>query len=412
MTPDYVDSLAYVIYVAPAAVIFLVAMLLGPTVLPLCLVAIEFARWSFNRWKKGRSHYPDPIDELSAAPSRRFALADLRSGIALASVAVPFAMALAYSTIAWYWVWVLPGVSTVLCAHWWLRLRRERVVHAEVYAIAVWIAPYIVWGLITLAILPFTGGKLLPFFHQEVPADTMLGTIFGGPTALATATGSAIAVAAVSLIIANRMPHRTKWLPLCFTLIIPSATYFWFAQPFGFAHIGFTVIVAGYAVTKESRRLRQLTAHTVETVTPTRPIQYVAVAVGVALTAAALWLYTPYLADPAQWNDAGPARFVLTQTVVAGTLGMLVLAALTIVPQRMAHLYSPAALGIGALMLFALAFNLPGSDDYPVRWTLVQWLATTATCGTIAFVMWRIFGPGAITNRAQETELTLMPGTT
>ena len=126
MTPDYIDSLLYVIYIAPAAIIFIIGMLLGPTALPLCLVAVEFAQWGLNRWRRLKRLGSDLTDEPSIPQPRRFALADLRSGIALACLAVPFAMALAYSTLAWYWVWVLPGVSTVLCAHWWLRLRRRR----------------------------------------------------------------------------------------------------------------------------------------------------------------------------------------------------------------------------------------------------------------------------------------------
>lgn len=411
MTPDYVETLPYIIYTVPAAIIFIIGMLLGPTVLPLCLVAIEVARWSLNRWKNSRSHYSDPPDEPIASPSRRFTLTDLRTGIALACLAMPFAMAIAYATFAWYWVWVLPGLATVLCAHWWQRLRRERVLHAEAYTIALWIAPHIVWGMITIAVLPSTGGKLLPFFHQDVPADSMLGTIFGGQIALAVATGSAVAAAALSIIIANRMPHATKWLPICLIGAIPSATYFWFAQPLGFAHIGFMSIVAGYAITKEYRRLRQLPAHSVETVTPARPIRFVAAAVCVGSTAAALWTYIPYLADPALWDDGGPVRLVLTQTIAAGTLGMLAATVLTIIPHRAAHVYSQAAFGTGAMLLFALAFNLPGYDVFPARWTMVQWIATTATSATVAFVMWRIFGPGAITFRAQKTELTLMPRT-
>ena len=411
MTPDYVESLPYVISVVPAAIIFIVGMLLGTTALPLCLVAIESAQWGLNQWRRGKRRASNVTEEPTAPRPRRFALADLRSGIALACLAVPIAIALAYATFAWYWVWVLLGLATVLCAHWWLRLRRERVLHAEVYAIALWIAPNIVWGIITIAILPFTGGKLLPFFHQEVQAESMLGTIFGGQIALAIATGSAVAVAAAFLIIANWMPHATKWLPLCLIGSIPAATYFWFAQPFGFAHIGFMSIVAGYAITKEYRRLRQLPAHSVETVTPARPIRFVAAAVCVGSTAAALWTYIPYLADPALWDDGGPVRFVLTQTVAAGTLGMLAATVLTIIPHRAAHVYSPAAFGTGAMLLFALAFNLPGYDVFPARWTIMQWLATTATCVVVAFTMWRIFGPGAITFRAQEAELTLTPRT-
>ena len=411
MTPDYVESLPYIIYTVPAAIIFFIGMLLGPTVLPLCLVAIESAQWGLNQWRNIKRRASNLTEEPAAHLPRRFAASDLRSGIALVSLAMPISMALAYATFAWYWVWVLPGLATVLCAHWWLKLRRDRVLHAEAYAIALWIAPHIVWGMITIAVLPFTSGKLLPFFHQEVQAESMLGAIYGGQTALAIATGSAIAAAAASLAIASQTHHHTKWLPLCLIGTIPSATYFWFAQPLGFAHIGFTAIVAGYAITKEYRRLHHLPAHTVEPVTPTRPIRYVTVAVCIASTAAALWLYIPYLADPALWDDGGPVRMVLTLTVAAGTLGMLILTALTLTSIQAAYNYRAATFGLGAMLLFALAFNLPGYDDYPVRWTIMQWLATTATCGTIAFVMWRIFGPGAITYRAQETEMTLRPGT-
>lgn len=409
MTPDYVESLPYVIYVTPAVVIFFVAMLLGPTALPLCLMAIESAQWGWNRWKKGRNRYPNPTDDRGASQPRRLTLTDLRSGTALACLAVPIAMASAYATFAWYWVWVLPGVSTVLCAHWWLRLRRGRILHAEVYAIALWMAPNIVWGIITLAILPLTNRKLPPFFYQEVPPESMLGAIFGGPIPLAIAAGSAVAVVAASLILANRMRQGTKWLSLCLILTIPCATYFWFAQPFGFAHIGFTAIIAGYAITKESRRSSEPHLRPVVTSNHTRLTQYAASVVCVALSAAALWLYIPYLADLALWDDGGTARFVLTQTVLAGTLGMLVLTALTLTSSRAAHNYRAAAFGIGAMLLFAIAFNLPGFDEFPERWTMTQWLATTATCATAAYAMWRIFGPGAIANRAQETELTLTP---
>lgn len=91
---------------------------------------------------------------------------------------------------------------------------------------------------------------------------------------------------------------------------------------------------------------------------------------------------------------------------------MLALISVTLLPRRWELEHRASAFGLGALLLFALAFNLPGSNETLERWTLAQWLATTATCGTVAFVMWRIFGPGEINDRVHETELQMMPGTT
>ena len=412
MTPDFIDSWPYIIYATPSFLIFAVVMLVGASVLPLCLALVSTVEWGLERRKVNRARGQDESDARFSYGFRRFSTTDLGSGIAIACLAVPVAMAVAYATFAWYWAWTLPGLATVLCAHWWLRLRKDGVRNAEVYAIAVWIAPHIVWATITLAISPFTGGKLLPFFHQDVRAESMLGAILGGPLALAVATGAAIATVAVSLILAGRQRDLNSLLVLCLSLIIPCVVYWWFAQPFGFAHLGFTLVVGGYAISKETRRLRVVHDGALNSGSETRLTQHLSVGVMLLLASAVLWMYVPYLSDIGQTDDSGVLGMVLMQIIAVGSLGLLALMVLIFIPAiaRRGGVtldYGAAVLGLSALLLLALAFHLPLYDEFPQRWTLAQWAAATVTCVAVVSVMWSVFGPGALTSREQDQSAML-----
>ena len=251
---EFTDSGFYIAIAGPSFIPWALGMVFGASIVPLSLgiaLLIESAR---GRKLRASSDGAERVQSV-ATKLRTIQRADFRNKVAVVAFIIPVAALFAMSIFAYYWVWTLFGVSSVVCAMLWLRLRRDGVRYAEVYAIAAWMLPRLVWGVFVLVRAAVTGDDLYDFFLQEPSvSDSMLSDLFGGPLLFAVvlaATGWAVGIAVTA---ALRDDANTRPLAII-SLSIPCVVYFWFVEPFGFAHAGFTLMVVGYAISREMRRM-------------------------------------------------------------------------------------------------------------------------------------------------------------
>ena len=266
---DFTDSGFYIAIAGLSFILWAVGMVLGASVVPVAfgVALIIESRRSRRRLEPAEDTVtgtpeaaettppgePESVAQVAPEP-RALQRADFRSRVAIVALAMPAVVLLAMSLFAYYWVWVLLGVSSVVCAMLWLQLRRERVQYAEVYAIAAWFMPRVAWGVFVLVRAAVTGDDLYDFFLQEPSAaDSMLSDIFGGPLVFAVVLVGTIWAVGTAVTAALRDDVGMRPL-LMVTLAIPCAVYFWFVEPFGFGHAGLTLMVVGYAISREMRR--------------------------------------------------------------------------------------------------------------------------------------------------------------
>ena len=246
----WTDSLIYAIVAVPAVGVWATGLLLGAGVTPFSLglvLVIEHVR------RNRRSRLTAASDTVSSeAPDglRRLERRDLLNWLGIALGVMPLAMLVAISAVQWYWVWALFGVSTVLAVKWWQRLRREKVRHAEVYAIAGWLLPRVVWGVFVLVNAVLNEGDIYWFFNQEPDVEAK---VFGGTLVLAAALAYTVAVALMAVRFAVSEVRRVDPLRVM-ALAVPAIVLFWFVEPFGFAHLGFTTMLVGYGISSEMGR--------------------------------------------------------------------------------------------------------------------------------------------------------------
>ena len=277
---DFTESAFYIAIGAPSFILWAVGMVLGASVVPVAFgVALLIESTRSRRRRAALMEGAQVAEDVNAEPvgdvdpiagrafkpvaqvapePRALQRADLRSKVAIVALAMPVAVLLAMSIFAYYWVWVLFGASSVVCAMLWLHLRREGVQYAEVYVIAAWFMPRVAWGVFVLVRAAVTGDDLYDFFLQEPSvADSMLASIFGGPLIFAVVLVGAGWAVGTALVAALREDTTMRPLTLIM-LAIPCAVYFWFVEPFGFSHAGLTLMVVGYAVSREMRRRANL----------------------------------------------------------------------------------------------------------------------------------------------------------
>ena len=466
---EFTDSGFYIAIAGPSFIPWALGMVFVASIVPVSLgVALMIESLSRRKLQASR----EPATErgrVTANGPRAIQRTDLRNKTAVVAFIIPVAVLFAMSIFAYYWVWTLFGVSTVVCAMLWLRLRRDGVRYAEVYAIAAWMLPRLAWGVFVLVRAAVTGDDLYDFFLQEPSvSDSMLSDLFGGPLLFAVvlaATGWAVGIAVTA---ALRDDANTRPLAII-SLSIPCVVYFWFVEPFGFAHAGFTLMVVGYAISREMRRISaspgdasvsgtsdvstqkpgsiassQLTRLDAVLIciavaaavsglaliqsldgTNSQVIAIVgwviigtvaalaaalvlaqqrhqtapAVALAIVITSIAVSVQVrdvPRLLDTDFWidNSFNFLLFVLIQVLVAGSVGVAVM--LTVWLKAVHLRYGAVALGVGALLILAWAFDVAHFDTELVAWTFAQWFGATIAVCIVIWAMWHVFGPGAV----------------
>lgn len=466
---EFTDSAVYIAIAGPSFILWAVGMAFGASIVPasLCIaLMIESARGRKHRASQEDS--PERVQGRVTEP-RAIQRADLRNKTAVIALIIPVAVLVAMSIFAYYWVWTLFGVSTVVCAMLWLRLRRDGVRYAEVFAIAAWMLPRLAWGVFVLVRAAVTGDDLYDFFLQEPSvSDSMLSALFGGPLVFAVVLAASGWAVGIALTAALRDDVNTRPLALI-SLAIPCVVYFWFVEPFGFAHAGFTLMVVGYAISREMRCMYALTVCDPATDAPPAPMQkftvllsptpsrldapliciavaaavlgiaviqslddansevvsivsWVIIGTAAAIVAAFLFLQrrhqivplvvlmivlfsialsvllrdAPRLLNTEFWidNSFNFLLFVLIQVIVAGCVGTAAVFA-TIVRGTQPR-YGAVALGVGALLILAWAFDVAHFDTELIAWTFAQWFGATIAVCLVIWAMWHVFGPGAV----------------
>ena len=252
---EFTDSGFYIAIAGPSFIPWALGMVFGASIVPVSLgIALLIESVRGRNLRASQEDEPEHVQGSVTEP-RAIQRVDLRNKVAIVALIIPAAVLFAMSIFAYYWVWTLFGVSTVVCAMLWLRLRRDGVQYAEVYAIAAWMLPRLAWGVFVLVRAAVTGDDLYDFFLQE-PSESgsMLSDLFGGPLLFAVvlaASGWAVGIAVTA---ALRDDVHMRPLAII-SLAIPCVVYFWFVEPFGFAHAGFTLMVVGYAISREMRRI-------------------------------------------------------------------------------------------------------------------------------------------------------------
>ena len=251
---EFTDSAIYIAIAGPSFILWAVGMVFGAGVVPLSLgVALLIESLRGRKLRASQEDSPGRV-QAGATELRAIQRTDLRNKTAVIALIIPVAVLVAMSIFAYYWVWTLFGVSTVVCAMLWLRLRRDDVRYAEVFAIAAWMLPRLAWGVFVLVRAAVTGDDLYDFFLQEPSvSDSMLSDLFGGPLVFAVILAASGWAVGIALTAALRDDANTRPLAII-SLAIPCVVYFWFVEPFGFAHAGFTLMVVGYAISREMRR--------------------------------------------------------------------------------------------------------------------------------------------------------------
>ncbi len=461
---EFTNSAVYIAIAGPSFILWAVGMVFGAGVVPLSLgVALLIESLRGRKLRATLEDGPERGPGTASEP-RAVQRTDLRNKTAVIALIIPVAVLVAMSIFAYYWVWTLFGVSTVVCAMLWLRLRRDGVRYAEVYAIATWMLPRLVWGTFVLVRAAVTGDDLYNFFLQEPSVSgSMLSDLFGGPLLFAVVLAASGWAVGIALMAALRNDVNTRPLAII-SLAIPCVVYFWFVEPFGFAHAGFTLMVVGHAVSREMRRMyaslggnpasdtrlahapgsaplatSQLSRLDALLVSIAIAVAVLGIAliqslddansevvsivgwviIGTAATAAAfLFLQrrhevmptvvlmvvlcsiaisalvrdVPRLPDAELWPDL--LLFVLIQVLVAGSAGIVVM--LTVWLKGVHLRYGAVALGVGALLILAWAFDIAQFDTELVAWTFAQWFGSTIAVCLVIWAMWHVFGPGAV----------------
>lgn len=366
---------------------WLLGLLLGASLTPLAL-GVSLVVEKIRERKRRRRCELETCHEAARSRLRNIQASDLRSRLALAGLLLPLAMLIALLVNAYFWAWTILATSTVLCAIWWLRLRSQGVRNAEVYAIALWLIPRIVWAAYVLAYSFLSDGRMYDITATgTADPNGPFAHVFGGTGMIAVALGVTGLIALAALFAASRNIPALKPLPIIL-LAMPCVVYFWFVETYGFTHVGFTLMVIGYVISREMRRSK---VHRLRQ----RWIPLVASFVAALAAATALTLLIYGLIQSAlRVEGVAPVTFfVLMQIVVAGCLGVLALI-VTVVTNTDLR-YGAVSLGIGAMLLFTWTYDIASIGGDFDGWTLRHWLATTVVVGAILLVMWQVFGPGA-----------------
>ena len=466
---EFTDSGFYIAIAGPSFIPWALGMVFGASIVPVSL-GVALMIESLSRRKLQASREPAPErGRVTANGPRAIQRTDLRNKTAVVALVIPVAVLVAMSIFVYYWVWTLFGVSTVVCAMLWMRLRRDGVRYAEVYAIAAWMLPRLAWGVFVLVRAAVTGDDLYDFFLQE-PSESgsMLSDLFGGPLLFAVVLAASGWAVGIALTAALRDDVNTRPLAII-SLAIPCVVYFWFVEPFGFAHTGFTLMVVGYAISREMRRMyaslggnpasdtRLAHASGSAPLAASQLTRLDALLVSIAVAAAVLgialiqslddansevvsivgWVIigaaagtaaafmfarqrhkdmptvvlmivlfsialsvllrdAPRLLNTEFWidNSFNFLLFVLIQVIVAGCVGTAAVFA-TIVRGTQPR-YGAVALGVGALLILAWAFDVAHFDTELIAWTFAQWFGATIAVCLVIWAMWHVFGPGAV----------------
>ena len=385
----------------------ILAVILGPSVwvVTSCLML----------WRERRQEVlfdgapnPKPYDDRE-----NHQLLDIEGGQIACGLAIPVAAAvlgiIAFALEGIPPVELVVAMATVACTLWWLRLRRQGVRHAEVYAITVWLLTRFAWSAVILMDANEGSAFLL------CPAEEVRGTECGivnqlGGTTYLIATGSVAFLASLTALILTRCPRLPFNPAIPLVLAWPYIGLFWFTAPLGFAHAAFTLAVVGYAISREMRRIESdgafgmsrsaesttadSTANRVFGMVLSRGSAPQVVSTYFFVVLGLVALIFGVLGSAANPPEFGLVEFVTVQAMSVGA-GALV-ALLVLVRKGKAARYGAMLLGLIWMLLMVATYDAPNLTRIAPPWTWQQYISTTIAAGIVVATMWRVFGPGSI----------------
>ncbi len=242
--------------------IWILAMtaIFGPLVVPSVMgVLVWIERSKHNAQTKQR--FPDPTDwwrqrsstrlsvaKIGGTSPRHFRASDMFNCPGMLSLAFTVLVAPALWQSLFLADWML-AIHPILCVAWWLALRRRNVIHAEVYPLAVWILAYVAWAAAWLAPAEW-------FQHLDAESSDGPSIVTRSLWLLYIASGLACSIGGIALTRVTKPPLSPL---LCAAIWIPLACVVWAVSPlFGALALVMTIGIAGYGISREMRRLEDV----------------------------------------------------------------------------------------------------------------------------------------------------------
>lgn len=356
------------------------------------LVGIEHLRSRRRRAREERTEPPFAI--------QRFDVYDLIPKLIPGYLLTGVVVILGLITLG-AWVFLvaelLLAVSTVHCARWWLRLRRDGVLHAEVYVLTAWLVTRLAW---LLWFILDSGGETTQHFYRPFGGDlpwSYLSASLLEDTWMSVGAFLLAIMAIVTTWILTRFERPLLHPALLLALAVPAIGLFWVATPSGFVHLAFTVPVVGYAISREVRRLEDATEATHKLASGKKSL---ATAIAGVSVAAALGVYSAItVATPGGTTLVPRAiEYILPQVVAVGLFALLLL--VVAVALGVAHRFGAMLLGLVWLLVMAFTFDAPSLESWSPIFGYREYIATTIGVVAVLTLMWRAFGPGAFETNA------------
>ena len=385
----------------------ILAVLLGPSVwvITSCLML----------WRERRQEVlfdgapnPKPYDD-----SDNRQLLDIETGEFACGLAIPVAAAV-LGIIAFALEGIPPveltvAMATVASALWWLRLRRQGVRHAEVYAATVWLLTRFAWSAVIL--MDAQEGTAFVLCPADEVRGTECGIVkqLGGSTFLIASITVAFVASLTALLLTRFM--RLSFNPATpLVLAWPYIGLFWFTAPLGFAHAAFTLAVVGYAISREMRRIESEGAFgtspaTESTGTDSNPHHVFglmlprgsmlsSMSVGFFLVAGVFAMVIGASGAIANRSTFNIDEFVIVQAMTVGAAALVILLVTAWIGATAR--YGAMLLGFVWMLLMVATYDAPNLTRIAPPWAWQQYIATTIAAGIVLAAMWRVFGPGSI----------------
>ena len=288
-------------------------------------------------------------------------------------------------------------VATIWCARWWLKLRRESVEHATAYVLTAWLATRLAW------LLWFTldsGGEITQLFYRPFgghwDAGVLTNSLLEQPWLPTVALFLAVAAIAAALILSGYERPFLKPV-LALTLALPAIGLFWVSTPFGFVHLAATMPIVGWVISRETRRMESEGHIQPESGAGSKLRTGAFVIVAAVAALGVISAVRIALAEETAFVPGG-VDWIFLQVVVVG-LAALVLLGISVAVGAW-HRFGAMLLGLVWFPVMLLTLDAPGIESWTHIFGYREYVATTIGAAIMLWMMWQVFGPGAVGARA------------
>ena len=305
-------------------------------------------------------------------------------------------------------MWALPlygdmliTFSSIPCLLFWLKLRKSNVLGAEVYALSTWVLAQSVW----------LGGSIALELLGVEPWDPSV-TTEGFQPAIGILQFASVAYAIVGSAVAMRLVRRNPDSPFALIVLlgwIPLGVAVWSFIYFGAVHLALAVMLAGYAISRDVRRtldngspeFGDSVEHSVFRVLSNHDrvgaiaFALLGVVVLSAFAVVGTWVLLRDAETPLLGDDGTPDSLWFLYAQVVPVAALALVAGVIAWKAGALFRYGAMLIGIGWPLLLSLAL-VPHRQFTESEPDLVGWIPVPFVMLLVLFVMWRVFGPGAV----------------